>query len=79
MAGESRAVQRKACEQEAITLSLENLRSFPWIKERVAAGTLMLHGWYFNMDAGELLGYSAEMGRFAALVARAGDGGVNVG
>ena len=79
MAGESRAVQRKACEQEAIALSLENLRSFPWIKERVAAGTLMLHGWYFDMDAGELLGYSAEMGRFAELVARAGDGGVNAG
>ena len=79
MAGESRAVQRKACEQEAIALSLENLRSFPWIKERVAAGTLTLDGWYFDMDAGELLGYSAETGRFAALVARAGGGGISAG
>jgi carbonic anhydrase len=75
MAGESRAVQRKACEQEAIALSLENLRTFPWINERVAAGTLTLDGWYFDMDAGELLGYSAETGRFAALVARVESGG----
>jgi carbonic anhydrase len=78
-AGESRAAQVKACEQEAIALSLENLRSFPWIRERVEAGTLTLDGWYFDMDAGELLGYEAETGRFAALVARAGDGGVSVG
>jgi carbonic anhydrase len=79
MAGESRAVQRKACEQGAIALSLENLRSFPWVRERVDAGTLTLDGWYFDMDAGELLGYKAETGRFAALVARTGDGGVNAG
>jgi carbonic anhydrase len=70
MAGESRAVQRKACEQGAIALSLENLRTFPWVREREQAGALTLDGWYFDMDAGELLGYEAETGRFAALVGR---------
>ena len=70
LAGESRQVQRRACEQGAIALSLENLMTFPWIKERVEAGKLTLHGWYFDIDAGELLGYEAEMGGFAALVGR---------
>ena len=69
LAGQSPAVQTRACEQGAIALSLENLMSFPWIRERVEAGTLTLHGWYFDIDAGELLGYSPDSGSFTPLVA----------
>jgi carbonic anhydrase len=68
--GESEAVQARACERNAISLSLENLMSFPWIRDRVDAGTLALHGWYFDIDAGELLAYSAETGSFLPLVAK---------
>jgi carbonic anhydrase len=68
LAGEPPAVQTRACEQGAITLSLENLMTFPWIRERVEAGALALHGWYFDLDAGELLAYSPETEKFAALV-----------
>ena len=78
LAGESSVVQTRACEHGAIALSLGNLMSFPWIRERVEAGTLALHGWYFDLDAGELLAHSAETGKFAPLVAKAaaasGDG-----
>ena len=70
LADEPQAVQARACGQASIALSLENLLSFPWIRERVAAGTVALHGWYFDLDAGELLAYSAETGKFAALVPR---------
>lgn len=52
-------LQARACEQAAILLSLENLLSFPWIAQRVSNGTLSLHGWYFDMSQGELLGYDA--------------------
>jgi carbonic anhydrase len=68
LASESPAVQTKACEHWAIALSLENLMTFPWIRERVEAGTLTLHGWYFDIDAGELLAYSPETSSFAPLV-----------
>jgi carbonic anhydrase len=68
LAGESETVQARACGHWAISLSLENLLSFPWIRERVEAGTLTLHGWYFDIDAGELLAYSAETSSFAPLV-----------
>ncbi len=71
LAGEPEPVKTRACEQGAIQLSLENLMSFPWIRERVEAGAMELHGWYFDIDAGELLAYSAETGGFAPLVARA--------
>ncbi len=68
LAGEPPAVQAKACEQWAISLSLDNLMSFPWIRERVEKGTLALHGWYFDIDTGELLGYRAETAAFEPLV-----------
>jgi carbonic anhydrase len=70
LAGESAAVQARACERLAISLSLDNLLSFPWIRERVEAGSLALHGWYFDIDAGELLAYSQETLSFAPLVAK---------
>lgn len=52
-------LQSRACEQAAILQSLENLLSFPWIAQRVNNRTLSLHGWYFDMSQGELLGYDA--------------------
>ena len=61
-------VQAKACAQAAILVSLENLLTFPWIRERVEAKTLILHGWYFDMDHGQLLSYSNETATFDALV-----------
>lgn len=58
------ALQQRAAEQAAILLSLENLHSFPWIDERVDRGELTLHGWYFDIAAGELLEYRSETGSF---------------
>lgn len=60
-------LQQRAAEQAAILLSLENLHSFPWIEQRIAEGTLSLHGWYFDMEAGELLGYQPHSGLFRKL------------
>ena len=45
---------QRLVEQEAVKESLKNLMSFPWIKERVASGTLKLHGWYFDLADGAL-------------------------
>ena len=63
--------QAKACEQYAIALSLENLTTFPWIRERVDAGELTLHGWYFDIETGQLLGFSPATAKFTPLVAPA--------
>ncbi len=46
-----------ACELQAILVSLENLKTFPWIRERVEKNLLALHGWYFDIEHGRLLGY----------------------
>jgi carbonic anhydrase len=42
------------CEEKGIIRSLNNLMTFPWVKERVEAGKLCLHGWHYNLDSGAL-------------------------
>ena len=41
-------------EQEAVKVSLANLRTFPWIREREEAGTLKLHGGHVAIAEGRL-------------------------
>lgn len=60
-------IRQRACEQQAILVSLNNLITFPWIRERVEQGTLTLHGWYFDIEHGELLGYNATTRQFETL------------
>ncbi len=59
--------RQRSCEQRAILVSLQNLQTFPWITERVAQGTLTLHGWYFDIEQGQLLGYDAVTQQFEKL------------
>ncbi|RYE02549.1 MAG: carbonic anhydrase [Sphingomonadales bacterium] len=44
----------RALELETVRVSLRNLRTFPCIPEREAAGTLRLHGAYFAINDGVL-------------------------
>jgi len=66
-ANASSEVRHRACEQQAILVSLDNLRTFSWVRERVEQGELALHGWYFDIERGELLGYDATTGKFEPL------------
>ena len=43
-----------ALEQEAIKVSLANLRTFPFIAERETAGQIKLHGAWFAIVSGEM-------------------------
>jgi carbonic anhydrase len=54
-----------ALEQEAIKVSLANLRTFPFIAEREAAGALKLHGAWFAIASGALHVLDEQDGRFA--------------
>lgn len=51
--------QRRNVEREAVKVSLDNLLTFPWVKRRVENGRLKLHGWLFDLEAGELLAHEA--------------------
>ena len=43
------------CEKASIEISLNNLLTFPWIKEKRDSDKLTLHGWYFDIKTGSLL------------------------
>ena len=43
-----------ALERRSVERSIENLRTFPWIASREAAGQLGLHGAWFDIALGEL-------------------------
>ena len=42
-------------EQAAVQHSVQNLMTFPWLKERVDSGDIKLHAWWFDLDEGHLL------------------------
>jgi len=68
LAHRSSAEQHKACELASILQSLDNLLTYPWLKRRVEQGLVKLHGWYFDIEAGALMAYSARQQRFLPLV-----------
>ena len=59
-------------EHASIAKSLENLMTFPFVRERVAAGALHLHGAHFGIERGELLVRDPNTGAFQSVVE--GDG-----
>jgi carbonic anhydrase len=59
---------QRTCEHETVKISLANLALFPWVRERVQAGKLTLHGWYFNIERGELLTVESPSGTFERVV-----------
>ena len=52
-------------EFEGVRLSLRNLRSFPWVREREEAGRLKLHGAWFAVSDGMLHICDEASGKFA--------------
>ena len=60
------AARTRACEQNAVLVSLENLTTFDWVRERVESGELQLHGWYVDIAIPELSAYDWESGKFKA-------------
>ena len=52
-------------ELEGVRLSLRNLRTFPWVREREESGRLKLHGAYFSIGDGILHVCDEAHGGFA--------------
>lgn len=59
--------EQKALEHASVRQSIENLTTFPFIKERLANGRLRLRGAYFDIADGKLLALDPESDRFEPL------------
>jgi carbonic anhydrase len=57
-----------AAAEENVLFGIENLRTYPCVHDRVEAGTLRLHAWFYKIATGELFAYDPEVRQFAPLV-----------
>ncbi|MBY0430083.1 MAG: carbonic anhydrase [Rhodospirillales bacterium] len=55
---------RRTAELESVRISIRNLLTFPWIRERVEAGTLNVHGFFYDFAPGALWCLDQESGCF---------------
>ena len=70
-------IKQRALEQAVILVSLNNLMTFPWIADKVKAGELQIHGWYFDLKSGQIFRYKEKTQSFeklaATLIGQAGE------
>jgi carbonic anhydrase len=62
-----RTNQENLCAKQALLGSMNNLMTFPWIKEKVDAGSVQLHAWYFNLSEGIIDVFKADSQDFEPL------------
>ena len=79
LAGRPRAEIVRAVEQAASLNSVRNLMSFRWIADKVDAGTLALHAWWFNLIEGQLYAFRPTSAVFEPVVGVTLEGAVTRG
>jgi carbonic anhydrase len=67
LAGRPREEIVRAVEQASVVNSVANLMTFPWVAERVAAGKMVLHAWWFNLVEGQLYAFNPDTAVFDAV------------
>ena len=53
--------------KSALQQSYENCLGFPWIRERLHAGTLIIHQWFFDIKTGQVFAYDRSEGTYTPL------------
>lgn len=61
----SKLTPHNALSQLNILQQLENLRSYPIVRERINQGRLRLHGWWFDLHEADVYAYDAEANQFS--------------
>lgn len=61
------AERLEALEKQAVIVSLENLRTYPFVEEAVSDGRLALHGLWTSIGDGGLEAYDSATGEFASV------------
>lgn len=55
------------CAKSALKQSYQNCMTFPWIKDRIEQGTLLIHLWFFDIKSGQIFTYERERGEYLPL------------
>lgn len=54
-------------ERLSVVFQIENLLTYPYVRERVDEGTLHLHGWIYNVETGEIEYYDPDQCQYQRL------------
>jgi carbonic anhydrase len=69
MVGQSDAEREWLTEKVNILEQMKNLRTYPYINERVKNGSLQVLGWYYIIETGEVFNFNDETGHFEIIEA----------
>ncbi len=47
-----------------VLLQMEHIKTYPMVKQRLEAGNLSIHGWWFDIAKADVYAYEEEMGKF---------------
>jgi len=61
--------QARMMEQASLLISMDNLMTFPCVRDGIENGTLEMHAWYFDMPNGKLLSYDPDSKTFHSVLA----------
>lgn len=61
---EGEAARKRAMEKESVLISLENLMTFPFVREALESGEMTLHGLWNDIAEGGLENYDPVSGKF---------------
>ncbi|MEE7559926.1 carbonic anhydrase, partial [Xanthomonas sp. Kuri4-2] len=59
--------------EENVVSQLDHLRTQPVVAARLAAGTLRLHGWIYDIAHGDIRAFDTQAGKFLPLLPEAGE------
>ncbi len=54
--------------KENVLAQLKNIQTYPFVAEALKKGEIHLHGWYYNISAGDIYSYNPETDVFEKLV-----------
>ena len=56
--------QENAFEKESLVISLNNLLTYPYIKERLSKNKIKIFGWQFDVETGNINAFNPQNGSF---------------
>jgi carbonic anhydrase len=65
--GATEAQKERITEKENVLEQLRNLETYPFIEKALAAGTLRLHGWYYDIGTGKIFSYNPGNDEFESI------------
>jgi carbonic anhydrase len=60
-------MKERITEKENVLAQIRNIEAYPFVGKALEAGTLKLHGWYYDIGTGRIFSYNPENDEFESL------------